>query len=42
MEIFGTLGPALLTQSKLAALIDAGVTVLRINGAHADGPSPAP
>jgi len=37
MEIFGTLGPALLTQSKLAALIDAGVTILRINGAHADG-----
>jgi pyruvate kinase len=37
MEIFGTLGPALLTESKLAALIDAGVTILRINGAHADG-----
>ena len=37
MEIFGTLGPSLLTESKLTALIDAGVTILRINGAHSDG-----
>jgi pyruvate kinase len=37
MEIFGTLGPSLLTEGKLTALIDAGVTILRINGAHSDG-----
>ena len=37
MEIFGTLGPALLTEPKLGALIDAGVTIFRINGAHSDG-----
>jgi pyruvate kinase len=37
MEIFGTLGPALLTETKLGALIDAGVTIFRINGAHSDG-----
>jgi len=39
MEIFGTLGPALLTVPKLNALVDAGVTIFRINGAHSDGPS---
>ena len=39
MEIFGTLGPSLLTESKLNALVDAGVTILRINGAHSDGPT---
>ena len=37
MEIFATLGPALLTETQLGALIDAGVTIFRINGAHADG-----
>jgi pyruvate kinase len=37
MEIFGTLGPALLTEPKLTALVDAGVTTLRINGAHSNG-----
>jgi len=36
MDIFATLSPALLTESKLGALVDAGVTVVRINGAHAD------
>ena len=36
MEILGTLGPSLLTQSRLDALIDAGVTVHRINGAHSN------
>ena len=41
MEIFGTLGPSLLTESKLSALVDAGVTILRINGAHSDGPTTA-
>jgi pyruvate kinase len=41
MEIFGTLGPSLLTEAKLNALVDAGVTILRINGAHSDGPTTA-
>jgi pyruvate kinase len=41
MEIFGTLGPSLLTEAKLKALADAGVTILRINGAHSDGPTTA-
>lgn len=36
MEILGTLGPSLLVKNRLDALIDAGVTILRINGAHSD------
>lgn len=36
MDIIATLGPSLLTQAKLDGLIDAGVTILRINGAHSD------
>lgn len=41
MDIFATLSPALLSQGQLDALLDAGATVLRINGAHADAAAAA-
>ena len=35
MDIIATVGPSLLTNGKIDALVSAGVTILRINGAHA-------
>jgi len=34
MDIIGTIGPSILTQEKITALIDAGLTIFRVNGAH--------
>ena len=36
MDIIATLGPSLLTRTKIDSLIDAGVTIFRVNGAHTD------
>lgn len=34
MEIIATLGPSLLNEARITALLDAGATIFRINGAH--------
>jgi pyruvate kinase len=36
MDIIATLGPSLLTRTKIDSLIAAGVTIFRVNGAHTD------
>ncbi len=41
MDVIATIGPALLAQSKVDDLLDAGATIFRINGAHTPGPSAA-
>lgn len=39
IDIIATVGPSLMTEAKITALLDAGATIFRINGAHATADS---
>jgi pyruvate kinase len=35
MDIIATIGPSALSEARVSSLLNAGVTIFRINGAHA-------